>query len=228
MGLLEQPEILYTDNHLLVIGKPAGFLSQGDITGDSDVITWCKLYLKETYNKKGNVYAGLVHRLDRPASGVMVIARTSKAASRLTAQWKRRVPVKRYLALVEGKVEGSGSWVDHIVKVDRRASIVSNGHPAGKKAILSYSVISSGDGLSCLDILLETGRPHQIRLQCSSRGFPILGDLRYGSERLFDGRNLALHAYSLELEHPVKLEKMEFIWKKPLLKWEALYPIFQP
>ncbi|PIE89196.1 MAG: RNA pseudouridine synthase [Acidobacteria bacterium] len=224
---MNEPSVLYLDNHLLVIGKPAGFLSQGDHSGDDDVISWSKNYLKKAFSKPGNVYAGLVHRLDRPVSGVMVVARTSKAASRLTAQWKNRTPVKRYLAIVEGHLDSPGEMKDCIAKRDQKVKVVSPSHPAGKKALLSFNPVWSKNGMTAVDISLKTGRPHQIRVQFSSRGFPLLGDFRYGATRRFDGKNLALHSYSLTFEHPVKKEEMNFTWGSPLQVWSKLLPGFK-
>ena len=206
-------QILYEDNHLLVVVKPAGMLSQADHTGDEDVVSRGKAYIGDRYDKPGNVYLGLVHRLDRPASGVMVLARTSKAASRLTDQFKRRSVRKAYAALVEGTLEGAGKWEDFIRKVDARPEIAPPGSDGAKRALLTWTSrrISGGPGtVSLADIRLETGRPHQIRLQFSSRGYPLVGDMRYGAGTELDGRNLALHAYELGFEHPTKKEPMVF------------------
>ena len=216
---VQEPQVLFLDNHIFVVGKPAGYLSQADETGDIDIITWCKSFLKRKFQKPGNVFAGLVHRLDRPASGVMIIARTSKAASRLASQWKNRVPKKRYVALVEGEMIGKAQLVDYIQKNERISRIVPQSNPLGKQAILDYEVLGSNSGLSLVDIRLETGRSHQIRLQFSNQGFPLMGDFRYGGQREFDGENLALHAYSLEIIHPVSKKNMVFSWVTPLESW---------
>ncbi|NNE69965.1 MAG: RNA pseudouridine synthase [Rhodothermales bacterium] len=200
------PEVLFIDNHLLVVNKPAGMLAQEDETGDLDVITWAKHYLKERFNKPGNVFAGLVHRLDRPASGVMVIARTSKAAGRLADTFRNRQVDKTYLALVEGVPPDQGQAVDHLAKVQRKVKVVRPTHPEGKKASLTWTLRGNLDGFSLVEVKLDTGRPHQIRVQMASRGWPLVGDVRYGAKREFDGRNLALHAWKLGLEHPVRRE----------------------
>ena len=203
-------DVLFIDNHLLVVNKPPGLLAQADRTGDPDVVRLGKAYLKERFDKPGNVFLGLVHRLDRPASGVMVLARTSKAAARLAAQFRERRPVKRYLAVVEGTLSGAGACRDHIAKRRGRPRIVAASDPADKPARLTWRSVATTADLTLVEVLLETGRPHQIRLQLAARGHPILGDLRHGAEREWDGRNLALHAYRLELEHPVRRDARRF------------------
>lgn len=212
---MPQLNVLHEDNHLLVINKPPGLLAQADKTGDMDVLTLGKGYIKTKYNKPGNVFLGLVHRLDRPASGLMVLARTSKAAQRLTDQFKQRAVDKRYFALVHGAVPPNAQWEDYIAKQKARPRIVSTHNRDGKYASLEWKRIAVIKDLSLVIIKLHTGRPHQIRLQFSSRGFPLLGDFRYGSTRALDGRNLALHSYHLGLIHPTQ--------KKPLA-WQALPP----
>ena len=207
-------DVLYLDNHLLVVMKSAGLLVQEDATGDTDLLTLGKAFLKEKFDKPGNVFLGLVHRLDRPVSGVLVLARTSKAASRLSDQFRRRAPDKRYLALVEGRITGEGTREDWLAKIDRHVRVVKRGHPEGKRAELRWRSLATertkqGD-VSLLEVELVTGRAHQIRVQLSALGHPILGDLRYGAEREFDGRNLALHSYRLDIEHPTKRETMSF------------------
>jgi 23S rRNA pseudouridine1911/1915/1917 synthase len=209
------PEVLYLDNHLLVIIKPAGMLSQADRTRDPDVVTWAKVYLKERFAKPGNVFAGLVHRLDRPASGVMVLARTSKAAARLGKAFAGRAVTKQYLALVEGVPDPQGLAEDHLVKQERKVRVVSADHPGGKFAALEWRVLVSKGNRSLVEVLLKTGRPHQVRVQMSSRGWPIVGDFRYGSSREFDGQNLALHAWRLALEHPTKKEPLSWTAELP-------------
>lgn len=206
--------VLYLDNHLLVVHKPAGLLVQADTTGDPDLLTLGKAFLKAEFDKPGSVFLGLVHRLDRPVSGVVVLARTSKAASRLSDQFRRRAPDKRYLALVEGRLEGEGTREDWLAKIDRRVRIVKQGHPQGKRAELKWRTLATERRrvieVSLVEVELVTGRAHQIRVQLAALGHPILGDLRYGAEREFDGRNLALHSYRLEIEHPTKREPMLF------------------
>ncbi len=209
-----QFDVLYLDNHLLVVHKPAGLLVQEDHTGDPDLLTLGKAYLKEEFDKPGNVFLGLVHRLDRPVSGVVVLARTSKAASRLSDQFRRRSPDKRYLALVEGRLTGQGTREDWLAKIDRHVRIVKPDHPQGKRAELRWQALASdrtkSGSVSLVEVELLTGRAHQIRVQLAALGHPILGDLRYGAECAFDGRNLALHSYRLQIEHPTKRESMSF------------------
>lgn len=206
--------VLYLDNHLLVVDKPPGLLAQADATGDADVLTLGKAYLKERFGKPGNVFLGLVHRLDRPASGVMVLARTSKAAARLSEQFRRRRPVKRYLALVEGRLEGAGRWEDHLRKTDqRRVEVVPAGAPGALDARLAWQALATDGRRTLVDVALETGRPHQIRVQFSHRGHPLLGDRRYGARERLDGRTLALHCWRLEVDHPTRGEVMR--WSAP-------------
>ncbi len=206
-------DIAYQDRHLLVVNKPPGLLAQADRTGDPDVLSLGKAYLKEHIGKTGDVYLGLVHRLDRPASGLMVLARTSKAARRLSKQFRERLPEKRYLAVVEGVCEGWDTCTDFLVKENRQVRVVQADYPGAKRAELMWQALAREDGLSLLLVRPKTGRPHQIRVQLATRGFAILGDLRYGAAREMDGRNLALHAYHLRLEHPVRREGVA--WTAP-------------
>lgn len=212
-------DVLHLDNHLLVVNKPAGLLVQADATGDVDLLTLGKAFLKERFDKPGNVFLGLVHRLDRPVSGVVVLARTSKAAARLSAQFRERDPDKRYLALVEGRLEGEGERVDHLAKVDRTVRVVKPSHPEAKRAALRWRVLATdrmkGGAVTLVEVELLTGRAHQIRAQLAAMKHPILGDLRYGAARPFDGRNLALHSYALTIEHPTRREAMTFRAQPP-------------
>lgn len=213
MGQAIDLDIRYLDNHLMVVYKEPSMLSQADDTGDPDLITLGKQYLKTRFNKPGNVYLGLVHRLDRPASGLMVLARTSKSAARLTAQFKARKVQKRYLAIIEGNLDGEGTWQDYLVKQSGRSRVASKANKDAKEARLAWRALATRDGLTLVDIELFTGRAHQIRLQFSSRGYPLLGDKRYGSKGELDGRNLALHSYRLGIEHPTQREPMD--WTAP-------------
>ncbi len=208
-------EVMYLDNHVMAVYKEAGVLSQSDITGDVDLLTMSKNFLKKKFNKPGNVFLGLVHRLDRPVSGVMVFARTSKAAARLTRQFKDHKVEKRYMAIVGGNLRGAGNWKDFMVKDGRNARITQPDHPKGKVALLSWKALAHQDSATLVSIKLQTGRAHQIRLQFATRGFPLLGDIRYGSPRQFDGKNLALHAGLLAIDHPVNRQR---------LRWEAFPP----
>lgn len=200
-------EVLYEDNHLLVVFKPANVLSQSDNTHDLDMLTITKNYIKEKYNKPGNVYIGLVHRLDRPVSGVMVFARTSKAAARLSEQIRKHEFNKHYLAIINGILpEKNGCFCDYLDKDDNGNTYVTNSDK-GKKSILNYQVIEEKDNYSLVDISLITGRHHQIRVQFASRGFPLVGDNRYGRRENID---ICLCSYQLSFFHPVTKEKLEF------------------
>lgn len=210
-------EILYEDNHLLVVNKPVGMLSQGDDTGDIDLLTIAKQYIKEKYQKPGRVFLGLVQRLDRPVSGIMVFARTSKAASRLSEQFRRHNVLKMYLLIAEGNLTGSGKKEDYILKNEKSVSIVSPNTPGSKVARLQWRSLRHDKEQSLISVLLETGRPHQIRLQMADLGHPIIGDFRYGAETEMDGKNMALHCYHLGLEHPVTRQKI--YWKKLPEHW---------
>lgn len=202
-------EVLYLDNHLLVVNKPPGMLVQEDATGDLDLLRLGKRFLKDRFDKPGSVFLGLVHRLDRPASGVVVLARTSKAAARLSDQFQRRTPEKDYLALVEGSCAGAGIRRDRLAAAAGGTVRLVAGD-AGKRAELQWRNVGERDGLSLLAIRLKTGRKHQIRIQLAAMGHPILGDFRYGASRELDGRNLALHCYRLGVIHPTKKEWMSF------------------
>ena len=208
-------DVLYTDNHLLVVVKPAGVLSQADRTGDDDLLTQGKHYIKQAFSKPGNVFLGLVHRLDRPVSGVMVFARTSKAAGRLARAFRERTIEKRYIAIVEGQLTGSGQREDWLVKEGSRVRRVEASHPGAKRAALRWKSLAIENGGSLIEVNLLTGRPHQVRIQLAALGHPILGDLRYGAKNEFDGQNLALHAYSLGFDHPVRKEPMRFVAMPP-------------
>jgi 23S rRNA pseudouridine1911/1915/1917 synthase len=205
-------DIIFEDNHLLVIDKPAGLLSQEDHTGEPDVLTICKKYIKDTYDKPGNVWLGLVHRLDRPVSGVMVLAKTSKAASRLSEQIRKRTVIKIYHAVVAGKTPPSAVWTDHLTK-DSSANLSRVSKPGGdaKESSLSFSTLSyhKESNLSLVEIDLKTGRAHQIRVQFSSRHHPVAGDQKYGpgGQKKMD---IALRAAVMRLEHPTLKTKMSF------------------
>ena len=205
------PEILFEDNHCLVLNKPAGMLSQGDETGEPSLVSWTAEYWKEKYHKPGNVYVGLVHRLDRPTSGVVLIARTSKAAGRLAEQFRRGEVSKLYWAIVEGRPEqDSGAWTDHLEKDHRTNRVRTTEEGEGKVARVAYEILRSSPGTTKLALRPETGRSHQLRVQLAGRGMPIVGDRKYGSKRLvraLDGEpRIALHARELVFVHPTKGE----------------------
>lgn len=199
--------VLYEDNHIIVVVKPYNVLSQGDSTGDISIMDMVKSYIKEKYHKPGNVYLGLVHRLDRPVGGIMVFARSSKAASRLTKAFNEHKITKKYLAIVNGKMESDkATLVDKIEKTNDGNSIISDN---GKEAILDYEVLDYNKEYHCslVSITLKTGRHHQIRVQFASRGHYLLGDQRYG---VLDNKQISLFSYYLSFEHPVTHEVLEF------------------
>ena len=197
--------ILYEDNHLLVVKKKVGVLSQSDGTNTPDMLTILKQYLKEKYNKLGNVYLGLVHRLDKNVGGVMVFAKTSKAAKRLSEGIRNREFKKTYLAVCKGIIDSDGEYLDYLKRIEYR-SVISNSKE-GKLAILSYKVLSRKNNDTLVKINLETGRHHKIRVQFSYHNHPLLGDEKYGSKGAYP---LALFAYKLEFTHPTTKEKLEF------------------
>jgi len=220
-----EERILFEDNHLIVVVKKAGELVQGDITGDPPLVTLVKNFLKKKYNKPGAVFLGVVHRLDRPTSGVVLFAKTSKALSRLNEQFKNRVPKKTYWALVPhlfNKQEGSlAHWMTSNTKQNK-----SKAHPhevpQSKFAKLYFRSIKKLNNYTLLEINLETGRHHQIRAQLSAEGFPIQGDLKYGAPRSNKEGSISLHAYRLEIEHPVTKKAMVFTSDPPKLGiWKA-------
>lgn len=200
-------EVLYEDNHLIVVYKPANILSQGDITGDKDMLTLIKEYLKEKYNKPGNVYLGLVHRLDRPVEGVMVFAKTSKAASRLSKQIQNHEFHKQYLAIINGILEEkNGEFRDYLEKLENGNTIVTDSNH-GKESILKYNVLKEKNNLSLVNIELITGRHHQIRVQFASRNHALVGDQRYGKQ---DNKQICLCSYKLSFLHPITKERLTF------------------
>jgi len=198
--------IVYEDNHLLVVEKPVNIPVQADASKDKDLLSLLKEYLKEKYNKPGNVYLGLVHRLDRPVGGLMVFAKTSKAASRLSKQVQEKTIQKTYIAVVEGKPKAEGTLIDKLEK-DPKNNITKVSQN-GKEAILNYKVLKTKDNLSLIEIDLITGRSHQIRVQFSSRNFPLYGDHKYNKNTKKGG--IALFAKKLELIHPTTKEKLTF------------------
>ena len=202
--------ILYEDNHIIVVVKPINILSQSDITEDMDMLTLIKDYIKEKYHKPGNVYLGLVHRLDRVVGGVMVFAKTSKAASRLSESIRKNEMHKTYLAICHGKIKDNDNFTDYLEKKDNFNTIVSD-EKHGKLSKLSYELLdyNKEKDLSLVKVNLETGRHHQIRVQFSSRNHPLIGDNRYGIDK---EKEIGLFAYKLSFIHPVKKEEMTFTY----------------
>lgn len=202
--------VLYDDDQILVVDKPAGLLAQPDHTGDPDVLT-----LARDWTGKSDPFVGLVHRLDRPTSGLMVLARSSAAARVLSRQFRERTAQKQYLAIVEGSLRGIGTWTDYIAKPGRRPTIVGPDHPEGKSAELDWQALRAAEGNTLLQIQLRTGRPHQIRLQAAERGHPVVGDLRYGGAEAGLPAGIALHHAVLRIEHPSDASMKTFVAEVP-------------
>lgn len=198
--------VLYEDNHVLVVIKPINMPVCLDSSGDLDFLSLLKDYIKKKYNKPGNVYLGLVHRLDRPVGGVMVFAKTSKAASRLSDCVRNNKLVKRYYCVCRG-LTGSGEFHDKLFKNSRTNMVIVDSR--GKDSCLEYSVIDNKNGFSLVDVHLITGRSHQIRVQFSSRGYALYGDQRYNNTAK-SGEQIALFSYYLSFVHPISHEIMEF------------------
>lgn len=204
--------IIYEDNHLLIVEKPINLLSQGDETGDPDMLSLLKEDIKKRYNKPGNVYLGLVHRLDRPVGGVMVFAKTSKAASRLSEQVRNKSFKKTYYAVLTGiPAEKQGHLEDYLYKDERSnmVKIAKKSDRDAKLAILDYRIIGASEGLSLSEIELDTGRSHQIRVQLANMGNPLYGDQKY-NKNASAGQQLALWSYKLTLTHPTTHELLTF------------------
>ncbi len=204
--MLSPLQVLFEDNHCLAVVKPARLLTAGDSTGDATLLDQARAYLREKYRKPGNVYLGLVHRLDRPVSGIVLFARTSKAASRLSAQFRAGSVLKVYHALVEGvPARDTAELVDWLVKdaAANRVDSVSPDTPGARRSVLQYQRLSRRSGLTLIEIAPQTGRSHQIRVQLAHAGMPIFGDRKYGARHGFDGA-IALHAARLTFEHPVR------------------------
>ncbi len=214
---MEQPTILYEDNHLLVVVKEPNLLSQGDRTGDPDLLNILKEYIKVTYNKPGNVYLGLVHRLDRPVGGVMVFAKTSKSARRLSEQIRINSFGKEYLAVIWGHPEPiQDGLVDYLIKNRRsnRVRVTQAGTPGAQRAELTYKVIDMTSQYSLVRVRLHTGRSHQIRVQMANIGHPLVGDQRYGKRHNLR-QQIALWAESLTFKHPTSKKVLQFVQPPP-------------
>ena len=209
MDALQKINIIYEDNHLLVVEKPINIPVCEDESKDLDLLSMLKEYIKNKYNKPGNVYLGLVHRLDRPVGGVMVFAKTSKAASRLSKQVQEHSLKKTYLAVLCGRAKDKDTLIDYLYKDTKKNISYVVDKNKGKEAILDYKLISFKNSFSLVEINLKTGRSHQIRVQFSSRKLPLVGDAKYN--KFHDGKtNVALFAKRLEFIHPVSKENMTF------------------
>ena len=214
-GRFEIP-VLYEDNHLLAVVKPPNLPVQADRSGDDDLLSILKRYIGNKYQKPGAVYLGLVHRLDRPVGGAMVFARTSKAASRLSAAFAAHAQDKRYLALLQGELTEARSLTDWLLKDAATGTVraVDAGTPGAKLARLDTRPLARRDGLTLAEVVLHTGRAHQIRVQHAHAGLALWGDARYGGGR--PGQQIALWAASLAVEHPTRHERMQFTSAPPM------------
>jgi len=199
-------DLIHEDNHLLVVNKPAGLLVQGDSTGDVTLADICEDYIRRKYNKPGNVFLGVVHRLDRPVSGVIVFAKTSKALTRMNKLFQERKVKKTYWAIVKNRPPETEEVLIHWLIKDRSRNVTSaytRKKPGSLRSVLSYKIINSIQRKHLLSVEPQTGRPHQIRVQLAKMGSPIIGDLRYGNPPANEDASICLHAKSLEFEHPV-------------------------
>ncbi len=220
LGRLGHVRVLYEDNHLLALSKPACVPTVPDSSKDMSLLDWGKMYLKKTRSKPGNVFLGVVHRLDRPVSGVVCFAVTSKAASRLSDQLRTHRMSKTYLALTEKKPPSEHGVLEHIIKKNNAKNIVRVISPGstetgGKFAQTSWALLEAKEGIYLLELKPETGRPHQLRVQCAAMGCPLLGDIKYGAEAPLPDASIGLHAYKLEFLHPVRKEGLSFSTPPP-------------
>lgn len=212
------PDIIFEDNHLLVVNKRSSDIVQGDKTRDVPLVDLMKKYLKEKYNKPGNVFLGVPHRLDRPTSGVLMFAKTSKSLSRLNLMFREREIQKTYWAVIKGAPpQNKGKLVNYLTKIEssNKSIAVSEGNKEGKYSELDYQLIAKSDNYSLLEILPKTGRHHQIRVQLSKIKCPIKGDIKYGFKRTNENASIHLHARKLELIHPVTKDKLEIVAPTP-------------
>lgn len=199
-------EVIYEDNHIIIVNKAPGEIVQGDKTGDTPLSDIVKQYLKDKYNKPGNVFCGVVHRIDRPVAGLVIFAKTSKALTRLNEMLRKNEIHKTYWAMVEGKPDVSEDTLECYMRSDRRLNKsfpCKSNDPDAKKAILKYRTVANGDRYSILEVNLITGRKHQIRMQLSDMGNPIKGDLKYGARRSNSDGGISLLAKKIEFIHPV-------------------------
>lgn len=212
-------DILYEDNHIIVVKKPFNIPSQKDSSNDESMVDIVKNYIKEKYNKPGNVYVGLVHRLDRPTGGIMVFAKTSKAAERLTADFKNHNIVKKYLAVLSGVPRDKIGHLENYLKKDEKTNTVhlaTLSEDGSKLAVLDYRVLEHNEKYSLVEIDLQTGRSHQIRVQMSANKTPVFADSKYGKGVNSKDINLALFAYKLQFTHPTTKKLMTFVCYPPV------------
>ena len=224
---MNYPEILFEDNHLLIVNKQPSQIVQGDKTGDKPLSEILKDYLKEKYNKPGNVFLGVAHRLDRPASGVVIFAKTSKALERLNKMFKEKEIHKTYWAVVKNKPPVDSDHLIHFLKKNEKQNKSFSCLPDDKsasKSELKYKLINKSDNYFLLEINLITGRHHQIRAQLAAIGCPIKGDIKYGFPRTNQDASIHLHARKVEFAHPVSKEKISIIASPPA---DAIWDIFK-
>ena len=205
--------IVYEDNHLLVVNKSSGILVQGDATGDAPLVDLCKRYIKEKYNKPGAVFLGMVHRIDRPVSGIVVLARTSKSLERMNEMFREKETKKTYWALVKNKPPREEDTLVHWLEKDEKknkTTFYTRETPGTLRSELSYQVMGQRDGFWLLNVQPLTGRPHQIRVQLASMNCAIRGDLKYGYAEPNTDKSICLHARKLEFVHPTKKERVFF------------------
>ena len=220
-------QVIYEDNHIIAVNKSTSEIVQGDKTGDTPLSEMLKTYIKEKYNKPGDVFLGVVHRLDRPVSGVVLFARTSKALTRLNAMFRDKEIKKSYFAIVKNRPEKPEARLEHyLVRNEKQNKSYAHDteKPNSKKAVLRYKLLESSDNYSLLEIELETGRHHQIRCQLAKIGSPIKGDLKYGFPRSNPNGGISLHARSVEFIHPVSKELIKI--SAPFPENEKLWKVF--
>ena len=221
---MSSPRVLYEDNHLLVLEKPACLPCVPDASEDPSLLDWGKQYVKEAYDKPGAVFLGVVHRLDRPVSGVVLFARTSKAADRLSAQFRERTVEKTYLGVTTGAAPTESGLLEQWLRKDTEANrvhIATEGEEGARSAVTEWRALERRGDLTLFELKPRTGRPHQLRVACKSLGAPLAGDLKYGAREPLPDKSIALHAAQLAFDHPTREERLEFkasppdaeIWK---------------
>lgn len=221
-------QVIYEDNHLVVVNKPAGLLVQGDKTEDATLGDWIKKYIKDRYKKPGEVFLGTIHRLDRPVSGAVIFARTSKALVRMNELFRDNLITKKYWAIVASKPPAEKGIISHYIVKDEEKNISkaleapSRRNPDARYAETAYELIGIIDGRFLLEVTPKTGRPHQIRVQLASIGCPILGDLKYGFPTALQDASIALHCHSLSFIHPVQKTAVTILAETPDKHWWKL------